>query len=138
MGRFRPIKLLAALLLALVVWMGLPTSVGAAPLEWRSVGTTAEGEQWWDAGSLRVGREGQLMVLSRFRPATGDSDSEARPQLGTLYMMDLDCGQGLYRDTSIGGWPQFGAQWQPAGGDPLIASVLQAACDAGAPLLAAR
>jgi hypothetical protein len=52
--------------------------------------------------------------------------------------MDLDCGQGLYRDTSIGGWPQFGAQWQPAGGDPLIASVLQAACDAGAPLLAAR
>ncbi|MCP9914954.1 hypothetical protein [Cyanobium sp. ATX 6F1] len=138
MGRFRPIKLLCALLLALVVWMGLPAGVGAAPLEWRSVGTTAEGEQWWDAGSLRVGRDGQLTVLSRFRTASDEADLEARPKLGTLYVMDLDCGQGLYRDTSIGGWPQFGAQWQPAGGDPLIAAVLQAACDAGAPLLAAR
>lgn len=102
------------------------------------MGTTAEGEQWWDAGSLRVGRDGQLTVLSRFRTASDEADLEARPKLGTLYVMDLDCGQGLYRDTSIGGWPQFGAQWQPAGGDPLIAAVLQAACDAGAPLLAAR
>ncbi|MCP9848665.1 hypothetical protein [Cyanobium sp. Morenito 9A2] len=141
MVRFRPTTLLGALL-ALILSMALPTGLLAGPVEWISVGTTAEGEQWWDAGSLRVGRGGQLTVLSRFRPAAegaaGEGDGGGRPKPGSLYVMDLDCGQALYRDTAIGGWHQFGAEWQPVGGDPLIAAVLTAACEAGAPLLAAR
>ncbi len=140
----------AALLLALLPALLLPApgwSGGAAlagPVSWKEVPATAEGRQWWDEGSLRLSRDGWLSVLSRFQPApppeTDDSGNpnrtKARP--GQLYVMDLDCGQRLYRDTSVNGLPRFGADWQPTGGDALISAVLEEACAAGAPLLALR
>ena len=50
--------------------------------------------------------------------------------------MELDCGQNLYRDTSINGIPQWGSSWQAASGDDLISDTISAACAAGANLLA--
>ena len=44
--------------------------------------------------------------------------------------MELDCDQGLFRDTSVNGLPQFGAQWLPVGNDDLTAEVLRQACEA--------
>ena len=44
--------------------------------------------------------------------------------------MELDCDQGLYRDTSVNGLPQFGPQWLPVGNDDLTAEVLREACAA--------
>ncbi len=138
----------ATLLLALLPALLLPApglSGGAAlagPVSWKEVPATAEGRQWWDEGSLRLSREGWLSVLSRFQPAPppetvdagNPTKTKARP--GQLYVMDLDCGQRLYRDTSVNGLPRFGADWQPTGGDALISAVLEEACAAGAPLLA--
>nr|WP_233132790.1 hypothetical protein [Synechococcus sp. MW101C3] len=133
----------AALLLALLPAPGLSGGAAlAGPVSWKEVPATAEGRQWWDEGSLRLSREGWLSVLSRFQPApppeTDDSGNatrvKARP--GQLYVMVLDCGQRLYRDTSVNGLPRFGADWQPTGGDALISAVLEEACAAGAPLLA--
>ena len=42
--------------------------------------------------------------------------------------MEIDCGQELFRDTSINGLPQFRAEWQPAAGDNLISSVIGEVC----------
>lgn len=170
--------------LPLVLLLGLllvaPAAVWAGPVSWKEVTPTAEGRQWWDEGSLRINRAGNLTVLSRFESApeagtpaaatnaeaaapvsaatsTGSSADPAAPPspapagslspsagaLGTasrrsaptisrLYVMELDCDQSLYRDTSINGLPQFGASWQPTGSDDLTAEVLRQACAAEA------
>lgn len=48
----------------------------------------------------------------------------------TLYVMEIDCGQALYRDRSINGFHQFSPQWQPVVVDDLIGEVITQACAA--------
>ncbi|MCS5697914.1 hypothetical protein NZK32_02485 [Cyanobium sp. FGCU-52] len=114
-----------------------PALAGAGPVDWHEVPATAEGRQWWDSGSLRFDREGRLSVLSRFQPpapAEGEGEDDgrtaARPAIGTLYVMQLDCDQALYRDTSVNGLPRWQAEWRPVAGDGLMTSVLNEACAA--------
>ncbi|MEB3321619.1 MAG: hypothetical protein VKI81_02230 [Synechococcaceae cyanobacterium] len=128
MSRRRP-PLPVLLLLVLMLVLLLPAPPAAAgPVDWREVPATGEGRQWWDAGSLRVTRDGRLSVLSRFLPAGDDAR-------GSLYVMELDCEQELYRDTSVNGLPQFRAEWQAAAGDALSTATVRAACRAGSALL---
>jgi hypothetical protein len=129
-------RLLAGLLLMGVLLLG-PCGAWAGPVEWREVAANADGRQWWDAGSLRISKAGNLSVLSRFQPATPESlDGAQRPPASSLYVMEIDCGQELFRDTSVNGIPQWGSGWQPAGRDDLIERTIQAVCMAGADLLA--
>lgn len=115
----RLMLVLAGLLLLLV----LPLPVAwAGPVDWQEVQSTADGRQWWDAGSLRISRNGMLTVLSRYQPAERDQ--------GELYVMEIDCGQRLYRDTAVNGLPRWGAAWQAISGDGLIASVIEESCQA--------
>jgi hypothetical protein len=114
--------LLAALLLVACLLVA-PARSWAGPVEWHEVPATAEGRQWWDAGSLRLDREGRLSVLSRFQPEEGAT---------TLYVMQLDCDEQLFRDTSVNGLPRFRAEWQAVAEDALGASVIQEACAAWA------
>jgi hypothetical protein len=110
----------------------------AGPVEWKEVPATAEGRQWWDGGSLRLSRQGNLTVLSRFQPAppaAGAEGTPERPPAGSLYVMELDCGQELYRDISVNGLPRFRAEWQAVAGDSLTTEILRAACRAGEDLL---
>ena len=129
--------LLGALLLVLPA-----APVWAGPVDWQEVAATSEGRQWWDAGSLRVNRNGNLTVLSRFQPAPPDDQarnpdcSEARPPASDLYVMEIDCGQNLYHNTSINGLPHWSRRWQAAGDDDLISSTINAVCAAGNSLLA--
>lgn len=118
---------LAGLVLALLLLILPAGSALAGPVDWHEVPSTGEGRQWWDGGSLRPSRDGNLSVLSRFQPAA--SEDKPRP-VSDLYVMEIDCGQQLYRDTSINGLPRFGAEWQPASGDSLITSVIAEACAA--------
>ncbi len=131
------------LLLALgLIWLQPVPAALAGPVDWHEVPTSADGRQWWDAGSLRVNRNGNLTVLSRFQPAPPDDrtpnpdGSEARPPASDLYVMEIDCGQNLYRDTSINGIPQWGSSWQAPARDDLISATIEASCEAGADLLA--
>ncbi|KAF0653304.1 hypothetical protein L107_09126 [Cyanobium sp. Copco_Reservoir_LC18] len=122
---------LLALLLLVGCWLAGPAAAMAGPVDWQEVEAGPEGRQWWDAGSLRFDREGRLSVLSRFQPAAAaDAPEDARPPVGQLYVMQLDCDEELYRDTAVNGLPRWGATWQPAAGDNLTIRVLHAACDA--------
>ena len=123
----------AILLLALA--LPLPQAALAGPVDWHEVTATAEGRQWWDAGSLRLSRDGNLSVLSRFQPAADEAEGQ-RPPASDLYVMEVDCGQSLFRDTSINGIPQWGSSWQVVRGDGLIETTIRAVCAAGADLLA--
>jgi hypothetical protein len=161
----------------------------AGPVEWHEVAATSEGRQWWDSGSLRTNKNGNLTLLSRYQsipqstpqsapqstaqPATRsiaqstaqlitqstaqsiepgqsiepsnsgqdpankqpnkfqDQAIKQSPRARTdLYVMEIDCGQRIFRDTSINGIPQFNANWLPSGGDELIDAVLSEACSA--------
>ena len=143
MTRARALGRLLALVanLVLVVGMGVAPAWGG-PVSWQEVPATAEGRQWWDAGSLRLSRQGRLSVLSRFQPpaspeAEASTGAGGRPPASTLYVMELDCDQELYRDTSVNGLPRFQAEWQAVAGDSLSTAVLRAACRAGSDLFAA-
>jgi len=125
-----------SLLLIGPLWM-VPAA-WAGPVNWQEVPATSEGRQWWDSGSLRRNREGNVTVLSRFQPSP-PQEKVSEPSApvernqrndARLYVMELDCDQGLYRDTAINGLPQFGAQWLPVGNDDLTAEVLKGACGA--------
>lgn len=133
-----------SLLCSLPLALGLlaPLAAWAGPVSWMEVPPTPEGRQWWDAGSLRLSRKGALTVLSRFQPPAPEEEADAtsppgRPAPSTLYVMELDCDQELYRDISVNGFPRFRAEWQTAAGDALSTAILRAACQAGAPLLPA-
>ena len=133
----------------------------AGPVEWHEVAATSEGRQWWDSGSLRTNKSGNLTLLSRYQSIpqstaqsiepgqsierlnesqdqeikqpnkSQDQATKQSPRARTdLYVMEIDCGQRIYRDTSINGIPQFNANWLPSGGDQLIDAVLSEACSA--------
>ena len=130
---------LARLLAGLVVWLGcLPSVALAGPVNWQEVPSTAEGRQWWDSGSLRATKTGHLSVLSRFQPPNPGAPENGTPaesgskpkRMADLYVMDIDCDQQLFRDTSINGIPQFKAEWLPAAGDNLISAVIEGSCTA--------
>lgn len=107
----------------------------AGPVDWHEVPPTAEGRQWWDAGSLRIDRDGRLSVLSRFQPAptaTAAGEEPARPGPGSLYVMQLDCGQALFRDVSVNGLPRFRSPWQAVADDALGGEVIREVCAAWA------
>ena len=128
---------LVGLLTGLVVWLGCwPSGAVAGAVNWQEVPATAEGRQWWDSGSLRATKTGHLSVLSRFQASSSaDQDNGSTGQAGTkakrmadLYVMEIDCDQQLFRDTSINGIPQFKAEWLPAAGDTLIGAVIEGSC----------
>ncbi len=113
--------------------LAAPRSAMAAPVDWHEVPATAQGRQWWDAGSLRLDREGRLSVLSRFQPAppeTPPGEEAPRPPAASLYVMQLDCDQLLFRDVSVNGLPRFRAEWQAVADDELGAAVIREACQA--------
>lgn len=64
--------------------------------------------------------------------AAGDQRRVRQPP-STLYVMEIDCDQALYRDRSINGFHQFSPEWQPVMADDLIGEVITQAC-AAAPL----
>ena len=117
-SRFRTV---AAVVLALIL---CAAPLCAGQVEWREVPSSEEGQQWWDAGSLRLKKDGTVSVLSRYSLRQEDDS----PALGTLVVMEIDCSQLLYRDKQKNGLPQFRAEWQPSGSDPLIDGVLSGVC----------
>ena len=115
---------LLALLIAVVTQPVVAQPVFAGPVDWREVPSTSEGQQWWDAGSLRRTREGNVSVLSRYSLKTEDES----PALGTLVVMEIDCDQSLYRDTQKNGLPRFRTEWEAPAKDDLINEVINAVC----------
>ena len=79
--------LLVALLLGVLATT--PGRALAGPVDWHEVPGTSEGRQWWDGGSLRTSRGGNISVLTRFQKPV--SEEQPRP-LSDLYVMEIDCG----------------------------------------------
>ena len=117
-------KLLTWLLLLVLLLAPGPTT-WAGPVEWIEVPATSEGQQWWDKGSLRLNRRGELTVLSRFSPAATDDNTNPA---GQLYVMAIECGSQRFRDLQVNGLPKLQAEWEIAAEDALISSVMNQVC----------
>jgi len=117
-------RLLSWLLLLMLLLTPQPAA-WAGPVEWIEVPATSEGQQWWDKGSLRLNRRGELTVLSRFTPAA--TDDTPNPS-GQLYVMAVDCGSQRFRDLQVNGLPKLQPQWEIAADDALISSVMEQVC----------
>ena len=118
-------RLASAMVALLIAVLAAPAFAG--PVDWREVPSTSEGQQWWDAGSVRRTKDGNLSVLSRYSLKTEDDS----PALGTLVVMEIDCDQSLYRDTQKNGLPRFRADWEAPAEDDLITEVITAVCSSG-------
>lgn len=110
---------IAALPLLLGLGLLLPARAWAGPVSWVEVPPTAEGRQWWDEGSLRRNRAGNLTVLSRFQalPET-DSTAAASAQVRT--------GEGDAETPGVAGSSPSAAQAGEAGLSAATASLATA------------
>jgi len=125
-------RILCLSLLLCDLWLlpGVPSTF-AVSVDWVELPASQDSRQWWDRGSLRRTRDGHLSVLSRFSPAPADGEEGDRGLYGSLYVMEVDCDQVLYRDIVVNGLPRRGAAWQLVTGDPLLESLLDEVCLAG-------
>jgi hypothetical protein len=117
--------LLCGFTLLLSICLIQPKPLWAGPVDWQEVNPTSAGKQWWDKGSLRLNRKGELTVLSRFSPS---ADASSKTASGKLFVMALDCDERLYKDLQVNGLPRPHANWQLVGAEDLIAEVLEQAC----------
>ncbi len=96
----------------------------AGPVEWKEVPSTKEGNQFWDAGSIRKNKQGYITVLTRFLPSSNKSGNSSE----SLYTMQMNCEAKLYRDTSINGIPRIRPAWKSPNSDGLINAVIDEVC----------
>ncbi|CAI8166825.1 MAG: hypothetical protein AB8A46_00470 [Prochlorococcus sp.] len=102
-------------------------AVFAGPVDWHEVPATEAGQQWWDKGSLRSNKEGLISVLSRFAPKIQEGENNNNSK---IYVMQIDCSQRLFRDTSVNGLPRLRSEWVQTSGDGLIDAVIDEVCNA--------
>jgi len=94
-------------------------------VDWVLLKENNEGKEWLDMGSIKIIRDNEISVLTKFLKYPKDaSDKE---QL-SLYVMKIDCNNKKFKDTSINGIPQFNSKWQTSNNDELIDVVIENSC----------
>jgi len=94
-------------------------------VDWVLLKENNDGKEWLDLGSIKIIRDNEISVLTKFlKNPKDDSDKE---QL-SLYVMKIDCNNKKFKDTSINGIPQFNSKWQTSNNDELIDVVIDKSC----------
>jgi len=93
--------------------------------QWIEVTTTEEGQQWWDLDSLNNTTDGNIELLTRFSP---NPNKNKESIITTVYLMEIDCSNRLFRDTQINGVQQFNKKWNSTDSDELINGVINQSC----------
>ena len=93
--------------------------------QWIEAPTTEEGQQWWDLDSLNNTTDGNIELLTRFSP---NPNKNKESIITTVYLMEIDCSNRLFRDTQINGVQQFNKKWNMTDNDELINGVIDQSC----------
>ena len=64
-------------LLLLILLLAPGPAAWAGPVEWIEVPATEEGQQWWDKGSLRLNRRGELTARPSLKRSTRSGEHES-------------------------------------------------------------
>ena len=104
---------------------GSAHSVG--DVDWLLLKENNDGKEWLDMGSIKLIRDNEITVLTKF--LKNPKDSKDKGQL-SLYVMKINCNDNKFKDTSINGIPQFNSKWQTSNNDELIDIVIEKSCSA--------
>ena len=117
-----------AIILSLVLFFFISMITESLKVEanqWIEEPTTEEGQQWWDLDSLNNTTDGSIELLTRFSP---NPNKNKESIITTVYMMEIDCSNRLFRDTQINGFQQFNKKWNSTDNDELINGVINQSC----------
>ena len=112
-----------ALLILILDFPGLAYGIGN--VDWVLLKENNEGKEWIDIGSIKLLKNNEINVLTRFFKNPTDSKKEGEL---SLYVMRIDCNKKIFKDTSINGIPQFNSKWQSTNNDELIDIVIEKSC----------
>ncbi len=94
-------------------------------VDWFLLKENESGKEWLDLGSIKVLKNNQLTVLTRYyeNPSKEKDKGES-----FLYVMKINCLNNEFKDISINGIPQFNSKWKPSNDDELIDNVITRSC----------
>ena len=94
-------------------------------VDWFLLKENESGKEWLDLGSIKVLKNNQLTVLTRYYENTSKVKDKGETN---LYVMKINCLNNEFKDISINGIPQFNSKWKPSNDDELIDNVITRSC----------
>ena len=94
-------------------------------VDWVLLKENNDGKEWLDKGSIKLLKNGEISVLTKFLKNPTDSKDDGEL---FLYVMRINCDNKKFKDTSINGIPQFNSKWQSSNKDELIEVVIENCC----------
>ena len=92
---------------------------------WQEVPSTYYGREWWDKQNVNQHQYGEIKVRTKFKPKKKNKSLYVEE---TLYVMQIDCKENLYRDTSVNGFPRLNSNSASPNADALINIVMNEVC----------
>ena len=94
-------------------------------VDWFLLKENESGKEWLDLGSIKVLKNNQLTVLTRYYENTSKVKDKGETN---LYVMKINCLNNEFKDISINGIPQFNSKWKTSNNDELIDNVITRSC----------
>ena len=94
-------------------------------VDWILLKENNDGKEWLDKGSIKLLRNGDISVLTKFFRNPIDSNKEGEL---SLYVMRINCDTKKFKDISINGIPQINSKWKTSNNDELIDIVIDKSC----------
>ncbi len=109
----------------ILIFNNLNIAYSIGNVDWVLLKENNDGKEWLDMGSIKLIRDKEITVLTKF--LKNPKDSSDKGQL-SLYVMKINCNDKKFKDTSINGIPQFNSKWQTSNNDELIDVVIEKSC----------
>ena len=100
-------------------------AIGIGNVDWLLLKENDDGKEWLDLGSIKKLNRDEISVLTKF--FKNPKDLSDKGQL-SLYVMNINCNEKTFKDTSINGIPNFNSKWQTSNNDELIDVVIERSC----------
>lgn len=94
-------------------------------VDWILLKENEDGKEWLDKGSIKILKNNEISVLTKFYKNPKDSRENGET---SLYVMRINCKNKTFKDTSINGILQFNAKWQASNDDELLDEVIEKSC----------
>jgi len=100
-------------------------AIGIGNVDWLLLKENDDGKEWLDMGSIKKLNGDEISVLTKFFKNPKDLNNKG--QL-SLYVMNINCNEKTFKDTSINGIPNLNSKWQTSNNDELIDVVIERSC----------
>tara|TARA_B100000459_G_scaffold69307_1_gene38266 strand:- start:985 stop:1377 length:393 start_codon:yes stop_codon:yes gene_type:complete len=100
-------------------------AIGIGNVDWLLLKENDDGKEWLDMGSIKKLNGYEISVLTKF--FKNPKDLSDKGQL-SLYVMNINCNEKTFKDTSINGIPNLNSKWQTSNNDELIDVVIEKSC----------